>query len=204
MIVIIINGIRVRSNSISLFRLLVAERSALLRYLRSLVGSDEAEDVAQALYLKIRAIDDHRPIANKRAFLYRMAHNVAVDAFRSAKSRASRFSSEEDILAQAPFPAPSAETVLLDREALARLTAALSELSPRCQEIVRMHRVEGIPMGEVAEKLGISRQMVGRYVAQAMTHCHARMEDENWIPPVSDRNDNPSDNGHNADQGTEK
>ncbi|TCU57799.1 hypothetical protein EDF58_10436 [Novosphingobium sp. PhB57] len=67
-----------------------------------------------------------------------------------------------------------------------------------------MHRVEGIPMGDVAEKLGISRQMVGRYVAQAMAHCHARMDDENWIPPVSDRKDNPSDNGHNADRGAEK
>jgi len=171
------------SNALSLSRLLLRERRSLLRHVRGLVGRDEVEDVAQALWLKIQAVDDEPPITNKRAFLYRMARNVAIDMARSGQARDRRFLTGVAPPVDAAATIPAADTVLLDREALARLSAALAELSPRCQEIIRMHRIDGVPMGDIAGRLGISRQMVGRYIAQAMAHCYERLDDENWRPP---------------------
>lgn len=174
------------TNALSLFRLLLRERPSLLRHVRGLVGHDGAEDVAQALWLRIQAVDDHPPIANTRAFLYRMARNVAIDMVRSDRSRSRHVGGGDELPHDVAAPMPSAETTLLDREALARLTGALGELSPRCQQIIRMNRLDGVPMAEIAATLGISRQMVGRYIAQAMAHCSERLEDENWQAPVSE------------------
>lgn len=173
------------TNALFLSRLLLRERRALMGHVRALIGRDDVEDVAQALWLKIQAVDDEPPIANKRAFLYRMARNIAIDMARSAGARERRFLTGAPLPSDVAAPLPSAETILLDREALRRLTAALAELSPRCQDVVRLHRIEGVAIADIAVRFGISRQMVGRYVAQAMAHCYARLEDENWPAPVS-------------------
>lgn len=71
------------TNSISLSRLLLAERRSLLRQVRRLMGSDGAEDVAQKVWFKVQAIRDDPPILDKEAYLRRLAHNVAVDHVQS-------------------------------------------------------------------------------------------------------------------------
>ncbi|WP_185999908.1 RNA polymerase sigma factor [Novosphingobium aerophilum] len=174
------------TNALSLFRLLLRERPSLLRHLQGLVGHEGAEDVAQALWLKIHAVHDHPPIANKKAFLYRMARNVAIDMVRSDKRRSRHITSGDELPGDIAAPVPSAETAMLDREALVRLTAALAELSPRCQQIIRMNRIDGVSITDIAARLGISRQMVGRYIAQGMAHCCERLDDENWKGRVSE------------------
>jgi RNA polymerase sigma-70 factor (ECF subfamily) len=58
---------------------------------------------------------------------------------------------------------------------LQQLQESLAELSPRCREIVRLRRIENLSASEIAERLGISRQMVSRYIAQAMEHCLNRV-----------------------------
>lgn len=158
------------TNATALSRLLIAERQMLLRAVRRIVGSEPmAEDVAQSLWLKIQRIDDDPPIRNQRGFLYRLARNLALDQMRGEKVRGALFLGTDtppDVAADAP----SALATLLGQEDLARVDAAIETLPPRCRQALYLRRIEQLPAHEVAQRMGVSRQMVARYIAQAMEH----------------------------------
>ena len=85
------------TNARAISRLIVAERPSLLRFVQRIVGSGaNAEDVTQSLWLRAQRIADVPPIANPRAYLYRLAANLAIDHLKSETRR-----SQVDIEAQA-------------------------------------------------------------------------------------------------------
>lgn len=164
-------------NAAALTRLLVSERPSLIERLRRVMGSEPAaEDLAQNLWFRVQTIGDNPPITNPRAYLYRLASNLAIDQLRKGKSEARLFSHDTpdpDI----PCDQPSPEKMLLDCDALDRMKAAFAELSPRCQQVVQMRRIDGMGVAEIAQALGISRQMIWRYMNEAMDHISDRMAD---------------------------
>ncbi|MFK4874325.1 RNA polymerase sigma factor [Novosphingobium sp. ZW T3_23] len=165
-------------NARDLTRLLLNEHSSLMRLVRRIVGDvAAAEDVTQSLWLRVQRVDDHPPILNKRAYLFRLAANLARDQARSDRRLHGIFDHgplPEDIADDTPL----ADRQLMGREALQRLQDGIAELSPRCREIVRLRRIENLSASEIADRIGISRQMVTRYIAQAMEHCLDRMTDD--------------------------
>lgn len=164
------------NNAVALSRLLLLERSSLLRLSeRILRDRPKAEDVTQSLWLRVQRIEDDPPIINKRAYLFRLATNLALDRAKADQRHGELFHEgllSEDIADESPL----ADKMLLDREALSQVQSAVSELSPRCRQILHMRRVDGLPASEIADRLGISRQMVTRHIAQAMAHCLDRLD----------------------------
>jgi RNA polymerase sigma-70 factor (ECF subfamily) len=72
-------------NDSGLAALLEAERGALLRFLAARCGdAAEAEDLLQELWLKA-AMTPTGPIANGRAYLFRMANNLMLDRARTRR-----------------------------------------------------------------------------------------------------------------------
>ncbi|OAH39592.1 RNA polymerase subunit sigma-24 [Sphingobium yanoikuyae] len=166
------------SNATALTRLLLAERNTLLRLAQRIVGTaPAAEDVTQSLWFRVQRIDDEPPIINKRAFLYRLATNLATDHLRAARRQRKIFDSGE-LPIEIAADIPSAETRLVDRERLRRLEAALEELPLRCRQVFTLRRIDGLPADEVAEKLGITLNAVAKHVRIAVRHCHARLQDD--------------------------
>lgn len=156
--------------------LLLRERPTLLRVIERIVRNWSAtEDVAQTLWLRIQQVQDHPPIINKRAYLFRLATNLALDHVRADRRRDSLF--EQGVLPHdAADEAPGADRAVLDREALHLLQKALDELPQRAREILHMRRFEELSSTEIGARLGISRQMVNRYISEAMAHCLDRLE----------------------------
>lgn len=166
------------TNATALTRLLLSERLSLLRLVRRILGTTPAaEDVTQSLWLRVQRVEDDPPIANKRAYLYRLAANLATDELRATRRHDALFEAS-DAPADASSPIPSAERSLLDRERLKRLEAALEELPLRCRQVFVLRRIDGLPPAEVAERLGITVNAVAKHVRIALRHCHARMKDE--------------------------
>jgi RNA polymerase sigma-70 factor (ECF subfamily) len=165
------------SNAAALSRLILVERSSLLRLTARIVGSaPAAEDVTQSLWLRVQRIKDDPPIINKRAFLYRLAENLANDQARADRRHRSLFEAGEAPLDIA-VPEPSAETLLIDRNNLAIVMRALEELPPRCRQVFEMRRIEEIPVEEVSAQLGISRSMIARHMRHALHHCLTRLHE---------------------------
>lgn len=165
------------TNAIALTRLLLTERPSLLRLAQRIVGLPAAEDVTQSLWLRVQRVEDDPPILNNRAYLYRLAGNLATDYARWTRRHDQLFEAA-DPPTDAPSDEPSAESRVIDRERLARLEAVLEELPLRCRQVFVLRRIDGLPAHEVAARLGITVNAVAKHVRIAVRHCHARMTDE--------------------------
>lgn len=151
----------------------------LLRFLFRRTGDvEEAADLAHDTYVRLTNVADS-VVENDKAYIFRVAGNLALDMHRRSGRRAVWLSDEEpreDIA----DPHPSQEQHVIDRDRLASMDAALNNLPPKARLALLMVRVDGLRYVEIAERLNISVSMVSKYVTQAVQHCrdHVRQTDE--------------------------
>lgn len=155
------------SNATALSRLLQAERQSVLRYVRRLVGSESADDVAQKLWLKIQAVGDDPPILDKKAYLHRLAHNVAVDHVRSDQRQATIAERAEALLWGVDYEL-GPERIAESRETLERIRAAIATLPEPTRTILRLTRFEGRTQRETAEHVGVTTTTVENHLRRAL------------------------------------
>ncbi len=145
-------------------------RPALFRYLGARkVPADEAEDILQDLFVKLEGLRPG-PIAEPRAYLYRMAENLLQDRRRSAGWRSSREQAWVAAQGGATRDAdtqPSAERTLIAREQLSLVSEALAGLPDRTLQIFRRYRLDGIRQRDIATELGISVSSVEKHLRSA-------------------------------------
>ena len=151
-------------------------RAQLLRFLIARTGQPaDAEELLQEVWLKIGSVKPG-PIGDARAYLYRMAQNLALDRLREVKRRAARERDWADVTldqrADAPEPASSldAEAALIAAGEAQRLADAIARLPPGAGRAFRLHKLDGLSHAEVALRLGISRKGVEGHMATAMAH----------------------------------
>jgi RNA polymerase sigma factor (sigma-70 family) len=150
----------------------------LVGYVRARVGcSATAADIVQETYLRATASPHRETLANPRAFLYRVAGNLAVDHLRQLRSRA-KYVVDGPVPEQHHPQAPSPEQELGDRRRLIALVAAVEELPPRCREVFILRKFDDLPQEEIARRLGISRNMVEKHLRHALLHCMQRLGEE--------------------------
>ncbi|MFT3968207.1 MAG: sigma-70 family RNA polymerase sigma factor [Sphingobium sp.] len=156
------------TNTLSLSRLLQAERRSLLRRLRRIVGNDTAEDVAQKLWLKIQTVEDDPPILNPRAYLHQLAMNAARDELRLARRRSAETQAEIDELLWLEDDTPSPDRIALGRDLLERIVEAIEGLPEPTRSIFRLNRFDGLAQREIAARYGVSTTIVERHIRRAL------------------------------------
>jgi RNA polymerase sigma-70 factor (ECF subfamily) len=165
------------------------ERS-LKRFISRLgANASDVDDIAQEALLNAMRAEADRVIDNPKAYLYRVAHNLAVKT-HSQKSREIIGYVEALGVAEAPCPAPSAERQIIDREQLAILCDALATLPPACRRVFIMRKVYGWSHKEISDKLGISTSTVEKHLATGLARCvtFMRSREEDGAGPA-----NPAD-----------
>src|SRR3954470_634578 len=149
---------------------LIEHRAALLRYLIARrVPAEEAEDILQDLVVKL-AGHGSGPVAEPRAYLYRMAENLLLDRIRSEGRRRGRERAWVSAQAGAALDTddrPSPEQALIARERLALVSAALAALPERTSLVFRRYRIDGTPQREIAAEFGISLSAVEKHLQRA-------------------------------------
>ncbi len=157
-------------------RVLLADSyNELKRVLARRLGStDAASDVLHETYLRLERFDELVPVANPRAYLLRMALNVAYDYQRTESRLVTAV--ELDELWRLGDDSADPETVTAARADLALFRAALSELPPRSQAILLAARVEEVSHEVIAERFGISTRMVQFELRRALRHCAKRLK----------------------------
>lgn len=150
----------------------LANRPALLRYVRARFrGDGEPEDIVQDVWLKLSTLETG-PIAEPLAYLYRMTENLVLDRRRSAIRRTNRETEwtkvQIDGTLDSPIDShPNAERILLARDHLQRVNAALAALPERTAFAFRSVRIEGTPQKEIALAMGISLSAVEKHLQRA-------------------------------------
>ncbi len=155
------------TNALVLSRLLLLERPSLLRLIGRIVESTAVEDAAQTLWLRVQSVDDSVTIADERAYLYRLAINVAWDHGRT-RARQRRVQEQAQDILWGRDGDPATDRVLIAREELARVLAAADDLPEPTRTIFYLNRIEGLPQREIAERLGVSRTTVEKHMRKAM------------------------------------
>lgn len=148
----------------------------LLRFVTAKLGCrDQAADVVQDTFLRVRTVNDLAGIAQPRAFLYKTAVNLMVDLFRRQRVRAEQ-GTGLDLAEYLQSTAPRQDDAVEAKERVQLLYDAIAELPPRCRQVFLLHKFMDLSHAEIAGRLGISKNMVEKHVMKAMTHCRQRVE----------------------------
>lgn len=154
------------SNASTLTDLLIRERPALLRLVQRILGSDgSAEDVIQAIWFKARGVDGSLTIDNPRAYLYRLATNLATDQGRE-RSRQARLLADHYLWG--PDEVLSTEEQAMAQDELQRVLAAADHLPEPTRTIFRLNRLQGLTQAEIARRRGVSVTTVENHVRAAL------------------------------------
>jgi RNA polymerase sigma factor (sigma-70 family) len=168
---------------------MIEHRAALLRYLVARrVPADEAEDILQDLFVRVETVAKG-PVAEPRAYLYRMTDNLLLNRRRSAARRSVR--EQAWTVAQAgPISGAddrtSVEQDLIARERLAAVSNALSALPERTLQIFRRFRVDDVPQKQIAAELGISVSAVEKHLQKAyltVVEARSQLDADADLPP---------------------
>lgn len=172
-----------KSRFTSLSQAVEAYYDELRQFIHQRTGSSlMAEDVIQETWIRARTTSADLP-DNPRAYLYRMAGNVAVDHVRRQKNwgreegDSHETESSNEHLDQLPGHTPDLIDAIISQQELAILDAAIRELPDKCREVFLLYRGHGLSMREIAIYLSISEKTVEKHVARAMLHCRQRLRD---------------------------
>jgi RNA polymerase sigma-70 factor (ECF subfamily) len=167
---------------------LLEHRPALLRYfIARRVPPEEAQDVLQDLAVKLES-HASGPVAEPRAYLYRMAENLLLDRIRSDGRRRGREQAWVAAQAGATLETddrPSPEQALIARERLALVSAALGALPERTLSVFRRYRIDGVPQRQIAVEAGISLSAVEKHLQKAyraVVEVQARLDADSPCP----------------------
>ncbi|AWN34405.1 RNA polymerase sigma factor [Methylobacterium radiodurans] len=156
-----------------------SESVKLRRFLLRMLGNPtDAADAHQETYLRMLAALSRTQVEQPPAFLFQIAHNVALRMRNRQRFEGTLFKDLNDAdLAGIVDGYALPERQVIARQELRRLAAAVDELPPRCREVFLLARIDGLANGQVASRLGISRNMVEKHLIKALLHCRRRFGD---------------------------
>lgn len=144
-------------------------RMPVYRYVLSIVADPaEAEDVAQEAFLRLyTVVRGGGRVENVPAWVFRTAHNLAVDRVRTLERRHACDIESLDELTETGGEAASVETDLAEKERREAVRSALAALSPQERRCVDL-RSEGLRYREIADVLGVSLSTVQTFLTRAL------------------------------------
>ena len=155
-------------------RLFKEHNETLLRFLRVRLQSDaEAHEVAQEAYVRLLKLDEPEAVSYMRAFLFKVASNLAVDRMRDRQRAAKhlRLMFFQEVQS-------SEEEVELVQEKIRLINGYVNELPPKCRKAFLLSRLEGFSTAEIAKQMALSNRMVRKYLARATEYCRHRLDEE--------------------------
>lgn len=135
----------------------------------------EAKEVAQEAYVRVLQLDKPGASSFLRAYLFRVASNLAIDRLRRRATQHAAMAAEP--FAELTEDRRDPERVAIAREQILILARCLEELPEKCRRAFLMYRLDELSQAEIAKRLEISDRMVRTYIKQAMVHCRMRLEE---------------------------
>lgn len=164
--------------------LVTEHESPLLRYVTRLVGpaGDLPQDIVQETFCRLHRQLSKRPdapVQYAKAWLYRVAHNLAMDHRRKRKRRADCREIGGDLLTDAP-PAdasqPDVAEAVAQREAGQQAMKELNQLPDELKHVLMLRVMQGLTLREVAHVTGTPLATVNYRINRALGQLAGRLE----------------------------
>lgn len=150
---------------------------ALKRYLRRFIHSREAaDDLAQEAFLRAFAAESKRAIETPKAFLFKVAKNLALNELaRQSSVPIEPLGDLESQQVLEDSSQASGDDVVHNRERIRLLARAVAALPPQCAKVFILRKMQGLSQKEIAARLNISVRTVENHVALGLSRCRAYM-----------------------------
>lgn len=145
---------------------LVLEASLTSYLKRNGVADSDVMDLRQDVYERaLKGAEKSIPDYTK-GYLFTIARNLLINRARRAKVVNFELVTTWDF---SPEPDPlTPERHALGRERLRRVEAGIGQLPPRCREVVRLRKIEGLSIKQVATRLNIGTDAVEQQTSLGM------------------------------------
>lgn len=145
-------------------------RPQLLFYLSTLgLSVGESEDVLHDCFIRLF---DHLTKVNNdknlRGWIFRVAHNLAMDFFRNERRVQNPDVDDDDLVERVIDTSFGPEEQAIQREEIRRVAAALKKLTVKQRSAVLL-RAEGLCYREIAAMLDVSIKRVSELIHRALT-----------------------------------
>ncbi|MGH7946665.1 MAG: RNA polymerase sigma factor [Opitutaceae bacterium] len=125
----------------------------------------DVDDVVQESYLRVWRARAAQPIESARAFLFRVARNIALDLVR--RDRRAPLEQVGDLAELDVVDESESSDVrhgVVTRERIALITEALDALPSRQRQLVILCKLQGLSHRTAAEQLGLAEKTVTEHV----------------------------------------
>jgi RNA polymerase sigma factor (sigma-70 family) len=139
---------------------------------RYLSSQHDIEDVVQEAYLRAYLAETQRDIDQPKAFLFRIAKNVALTNLTKKSRQITEYLEDTSASRVTETEAP-ADLELAAHELLGLYCEAIATLSEKCREVFLLRKIHGLSHKEIAERMSLSVSSVEKYLRQGILTCDA-------------------------------
>ncbi len=138
--------------------------------------SDEAdsEDAVQDVYVRLLQYCEGETVRSPQALVFSVARSVLLDRQRKRKTRHADQHVEWQSV-ELPDPAADQERDACIEQELALLEQAIAGLTPKCRRAFLLSRMHHLTYPEIAAQMGLSVQMVAKYISIALAACRRQL-----------------------------
>ena len=157
-------------------KLFAEHGGALQRYIyRRVRTKSDALDLAQEAYARMLRVSDTEAIRNPQLYLHTVASNLVKEhAIRQLRLTTSA-ELDETTVADRLGEFPALHGQLESSQMVERLGTVLDQLPSRWRTALILQHRYGLTYQQIAERLGVSSNMVKKYLAQGLAHCRRDM-----------------------------
>jgi len=167
---------------------LVNQKNVYNLALKMMKNEDDALDISQEAFFKAyRQLDSFRGESRFSVWLYRLTHNLCIDALRKKpRSQVLSITSLDDDGGVQDLEIPDVRNLPEDsvfrKELRNEIVASIDELGQSHREILVMREVTGMSYSEIASTLGLSEGTVKSRLARARLSLANILTDRGTFP----------------------
>jgi RNA polymerase sigma factor (sigma-70 family) len=160
-------GTAVTDDAVSMWfiREIVPLEANLMHYLQhNWRNASDIPDLRQETYARVLEAARERIPDNPEHFLFVCARNLLIDHVRREQVVPMETFADLDMLGIASG-APGPDRLVIEREDLRRLEAALEQLPARTREAIALAYFEGLSSKDIAKRMGVTQPAASQFIA---------------------------------------
>lgn len=177
------------AGSESIHTVYMSLRGSLARAVSRIVPPREIEDIVQETYVRVCQIVKEDDIRETRSFLFKTAHNLALDHIKRAESRLTDSVGDFEELSRGDTGSVDDDTFdqVASNEEFVLFCEAVRQLPVQCRRAFILKKVYGHTQREIARNMKISESTVEKHIAQGIKRCTWFMLQQDRRPDTTAR-----------------
>jgi RNA polymerase sigma-70 factor (ECF subfamily) len=145
-------------------------------------NQQDIEDVAQEAYLRAYVAEQKKEIEQPKAYLFRIARNLALTQLTRKSKKITDYLEESDASVVIECGA-AADSEVEAQESLGLYCEAVAALPEKCRQVFLLRKVHGLAHKEIAERMSLSVSSVEKYLLRGILECKAFVQEREGRVP---------------------